>query len=281
MLPKEVPSSPMVAVLSLALGIGWRTRRFFSLVKTRRPASFTLPVPNPQELRVIEWTGSEVHNTRNSGSKSTRRCNGAHDQAGRVFLSVVSGLSAKNASSLGDIFWMRFAPLRNHRPLGTRTRQRRRIAWFQTTFFRTRRASLHGPSAGPAGGRLPERHQTLVISHRWCGTTVQSRSKCRGQVSSSLNCGFNFDIVGVLPPDFGGVRSGSTRGVLCALSRLNRNCCPATRALRAERGWWVPAHGAVLKTAQACPDRQRSSGFGRHVCHEGATTFIEATKDFW
>src|SRR5450432_1139617 len=53
---RKNPTFTTIAVLSLALGIGAATS-VFSLVDAILLGS--LPVPNPQELRVICWSGSE------------------------------------------------------------------------------------------------------------------------------------------------------------------------------------------------------------------------------
>ena len=252
-----------MAVLSLALGIGANTA-VFSLVNAILLRS--LPVPNPQELRVIEWTGSEVHNTRNSGNRST-------DGTGRVRQDAFSYplflALREECSSLGDIFGC--APLH-----GITARSGREpvsaegLLVSDNPFFPDSAcASLRdGPSAGPAGGEIAGTAQTLVISHRWWEQQFNRDPNVVGK-SVELN-GFNFDIVGVLPPDFGGVRSGAAAEFYAPFT-AQPQLLPRDPRIAPERGWWVPL---MARLKPGVSDRQFQAALDDTFAR-GATTFMK------
>jgi len=90
---QKYPGFTAVAVLSLALGIGAATA-VFSLINAILLRS--LPVPNPHELRVLQWTGIDARPRSISGEFST---SGNRATAECVSPSLFLGLREKVAST--------------------------------------------------------------------------------------------------------------------------------------------------------------------------------------
>jgi predicted permease len=225
---RKNPVFTAVAVITLALGIGANTA-VFSVVNAILLRS--LPVPNPQELRVIEWSGSEVHNTRNSGNRTT-------DGTGRVQQDAFSYplflALRKGCSSQGDIFG--YALLHGITARSGPESVSAEGLLVSDNFF-------SGLGVRPFMGRLLDRQdeidgsaQTLIISYRWWERQFSRDPDVVGK-SVALN-GFNFDIVGVLPPDFSGVRSGAQAEFYAPFTAQPQLLPRELRA--APDRWWVP-----------------------------------------
>jgi predicted permease len=225
---RKNPGFTTVAVLTLALGIGANTA-VFSLVNAILLRS--LPVPSPQELRVIEWSGSEVHNTRNSGNRST-------DGTGRVTQDAFSYplflALREQCSAQSDIFG--YALLHGVTARSGLESVSAEGVLVSDNFF-------SGLGVRPFMGRLLGRQdeiagtdQTLVISYRWWEQRFNRDPDVLGK-SVALN-GFNFDIVGVLPADFAGVRSGATAEFYAPFAAQPQLLPREART--APDHWWVP-----------------------------------------
>ncbi len=182
------PGFTVVAVLSLALGIGASTA-VFSLANAILLRS--LPVPNPHELRVLHWTGTNLRLSSWSGGDTS--------YPPPVFFRL-----REQAASQADVFG--FVPLENI------------IARSQGEVF-----PVHGlmvsdnffsglgvqPLIGrslSAGEDYAAAGTSVVISYDWWEKHYALDPVALGQILT-LN-GTGFTIVGVLPRGFVGVQPG-------------------------------------------------------------------------
>jgi predicted permease len=188
------PGFTLVVVLSLALGIGACTAVFslFNAILLR-----SLPVPNPQELRVVQWTGvdSRVPSRNGNDEKAGNRLT-ADSVDHPLFLKL-----RDQAKPLADLFG--FFPAQEvvvraqHEP-------------FVATGLMVSDNFFSALGAQPFIGRLfhvgdadPGAAPGIVITHRWWTSRFASNPDLLGQVLT-LN-GVSFTIVGVLPENFPGV----------------------------------------------------------------------------
>ena len=253
------PGFTAVAVLTLALGIGANTA-VFSLVNAILLRS--LPVPNPQELRVIEWSGTGVHSTRNSGNRSSDRTGRIRQDAFSypLFLAL-----REQCSSQGDIFG--YALLHGITARSTREPVSAEGLMVSDNFF-------SGLGVRPFIGRLlaaqdenPANGQALVISYRWWEQQFNRDPSVVGK-PVTLN-GFNFSIVGVLPPEFGGLRSGAAAEFYAPFSAQPQLLPSEPRT--ASDHWWVPL---MARLKPAVKDAQFKAALDV-VFSQGAEAFMK------
>jgi len=187
-----------VAVLSLALGIGAGTA-VFSLVNAILLRS--LPVPNPQELRVIRWTGDYVHMTSlneplatTSGSRMS-----AHSVTHPAFLNL-----REQGAALANIFG--FQPLQD-------ITARAKSEAFTTRGMMVSDNFFSGLGVHPFMGRLLNAEEdfkgsatSVVITYDWWERHLALDPGVLGQ--TVVLDGTGFTVVGVLPPEFSGVVPG-------------------------------------------------------------------------
>jgi predicted permease len=222
------PVFSIVAILSLALGIGAATA-IFSLVNAILLGS--LPVPNPQELHVINWSSTACHMAYwgVSGSGDGRQT--GEDFSYPAFLAL-----RKQCASQAEIF----AYVPTYEGVIARARHEAVIAqglMVSGNFF-------SGLGIHPLIGNLltdqddhPGAAPKVVISYRWWQQQFNLDPDVLGQ-QVVLN-GRNFTVVGVLPRGFTGVRTGSVITDLYFPISVQPQLAPANWRVNSQAYWWV------------------------------------------
>jgi predicted permease len=219
------PGFTTVALGSLALGIGAGTA-IFSLVNAILLRS--LPVANPHELRVLQWTGKETRMRSISGYFNVE---GNRTVAESVSPSLFLNLREKGAD-LADIFG--FAPLDD---VIVRARKEAFAAnglVVSDNFFSALGVRpFLGRSFAP-GNNDPNAAQEAVITFDWWEKHFGQDSSVLGQ-TVTLN-GSSLTIIGVLPRGFSGVRPGDPREFYVLLTPESQFL---ERNVSATEHWWV------------------------------------------
>jgi predicted permease len=191
------PGFTVVAVLSLALGIGACTA-VFSLCNAILLRS--LPVPNPQELRFIQWTGTEPNIPSRNGNRTMVGKRWTADTVHHPeFLNL-----REQAAPLADLFG--FFPVQEVVARATHEPFVASGLMVSDNFFRALGVRAVQGRLLQAGDDDPATGANVVITHRWRENHFAQNPEVIGQLIT-LN-GTAFTIVGVLPPDFPGVAPG-------------------------------------------------------------------------
>jgi predicted permease len=219
------PGFTTVAVISLALGIGACTA-VFSIVNGVLLRS--LPVPNPQELRVLRWTGTEARLRSFSGDSTEV---GNRQTGDAVSPPLFQELREKAAGS-ADVF--AFAPLNDVVVRAGDGASSDRGMVVSDNFFSALKARpLMGRLFNPADTDA-DAAQQVVITYDWWTKHFARDPGVQGR-TITLNGGA-FTIIGVLPQTFSGVRAGDGREFYVLMA-------PGSpfieRAVTSTEHWWV------------------------------------------
>jgi predicted permease len=251
----KTPVFTAVAVLSLALSIGAGTA-VFSIVNAVLLSS--LPVPNPQELRLIKWSGTDWES--NPNLMLAKGIEHSGQFLGHAVSLPVLQVLRQECSTQADIF--AYCPVFEGRNL----RGRHEAVW--TDGLMVSGNFFSGVGVRPAMGHLLGSEDerigavpVIVISYRlW----EQQFALDPGVIGESVTLGgFSFTIVGVLPKGFRGVRPGANTDFyvpLAAQSRLNWKMEPDA---------WCAALMARLKPGVS--DAQFQSALNVAFAREAAT----------
>jgi predicted permease len=227
------PVFTTVAVLSLALGIGTATA-VFSLVNAILLGS--LPVPNPQELRAICWSGTDVHMANYMGYGGPEI---PGQKSGNSFSSDVFSALRKQCKAQAEIFG--YAPLQDAVARARREAVRARGLMVSDNYFSVLGVRpLLGSLLGTEGaGAAPS--SEVVISYKWWERQFDLDPGVIGQ-QLVLN-GHSLTVVGVLPPGFTGVMPGSSPDLFVPL--LAGIQPPSKWATSAADSWWIALMGRL------------------------------------
>lgn len=221
------PGFTAVAVISLALGIGANTA-IFSLVNAVLLRS--LPVPNPHELRILQWSGREAKTGTFTGSMRTV---GQRSIADSFTYSQYRALR-EHCSTQADIF--------GYTALGGVTARTRGEAFVAGGLLVTDNF-FTGLAVRPVLGRLflaeddvPGAAPVVAISYDWWEKQFSLDPNVLGR-AITLN-GNSYIIAGVLPREFRGVTPGSRENEFYVPMSAQPRLLPGF-SKSAPDHWWV------------------------------------------
>jgi predicted permease len=227
---RRSPVFTTVAVLSLGLGIGANTA-VFSLVNAVLLRS--LPVPNPQELRTIDWTA--VDDSRTSFTMTGRYNHQAGERMGvgdPVSYPVFTEVREQSAGRAEVFGFTRLDELIVQLP----------GASFVASGLMVSDNFFVGLGVEPLLGRVfhptdaeAEAQEQVVVSHDWWVNHLGGDPGALGR-SVTLN-GHPFTVTGILPPGVRGLHNGARVDFYVSMAAQ-----PALRSFwdrTAEDRWWI------------------------------------------
>jgi predicted permease len=192
------PGFALIAVLSLAIGIG-STTAVFSLVNAvlLRP----LPAAKPEELRLLRWSGDDVRMTSFAGRGTET---GSHYSNADCFNYPTFQALRDAAKDQADVFG--FEPRdRIIFRLGTETGFSRGLM-VSDNFFSLLGVHPHGGHLWNPRDSFSAGPLEVVVSYEWWQRQLGGRADAVGQIISLE--GQNYTVIGILPAGFIGTQPG-------------------------------------------------------------------------
>ncbi len=223
---RKSPGFTTVAVLTLAIGIG-ANAAIFSVVNAMLLRS--LPVPHPEQLRILQWTGQEVSIPSFTGSSSM--VNGQR-QADAFPHPTFEDFRA-GAESLGEVFGC--FPLGNQTTMAAGTVGFSDVMMVSDNYFTGMQQSAQIGRVFEPTDDLPNSEPVAIITHGLWQTRFDSDYGILGQsISIDRN---KFVIVGVLPPEHASPFPGNRFDVYVPLAA--KSVLRPSRTMRSYDNWWV------------------------------------------
>ncbi|MDB6053323.1 MAG: efflux pump, inner rane subunit, partial [Verrucomicrobiales bacterium] len=221
----KFPGFTLIAVLSLGLGLGACTA-VFSIVNGVLLRS--LPVPNPQQLRILQWTGTDAR-LRSFSGESTQV--GSRLTGNAVSPPVFMELR-EHGASFADIF--AFAPLEDVTLLAAGSASAARGMIVSDNFFSALGAVPYLGTVFAPGIHSSEAAQQVILTSDAWGKYFARDPGIINQVIR-LN-GITMTVIGVLPSAFSGVRAGNSLDFYLLMTPQSQFL---ERAATSTDHWWV------------------------------------------
>ncbi|MEN6426937.1 MAG: ABC transporter permease [Phycisphaerales bacterium] len=223
----KTPGFTAVAVVSLALGIGAGTA-IFSLVNAI--LLYSLPVPNPHELRVLKWSGTDSRIQNFTGGMTT---DAAGHATGNAFSYPLFCSLRQECRDLADVF--------GYLPLYSVTVRAKREAFIaegsmvSDGFFSVLGLRAQIGRLLSAEDEQDEAPPTMVISHALWEREFSLDPAALGQ--AILVNGHSFTVIGVLPSEFAGLCPADQTAFYVSMAAQPQ--LAATWSKTVSDVWWV------------------------------------------
>ena len=249
----RTPIVTLVAILSLALGIGGNTAMFSMLDQILLRG---LPVPRSGELVYVTSNGPR------SGSNSN---NNAGSSESIFSYPMFRDLEAKQIVLTG---------IAAHREVGANVAYQGQtfnteVSEVSGQYFPVLQiAAARGRLLGPLDDQTRGGHPVAVLSHASWATRFGSDERILNQ--TMLVNGVTLTIVGVAPEGFTGVTMGSTPDLYIPIS-MHQSLNPTWKALDNRRSYWVYL---MARVKPGIPKAQAQSAL--NVLHRGIVNEVDA-----